>query len=72
MHYFFTASLGWLASWRSTKGTERKWEREDIKSMWNTMECKRDSFSGALGGATKTHWERVSHALKPTIWAKEN
>ena len=36
----------------------------DIKSMWNTIECKRDGFSGALGGARKTHWERVSHALK--------
>ena len=31
--------------------------------MWNTMECKRDSFSGALGGARETHWEYVSHRL---------
>ena len=37
---------------------------KDIKSMWNTMKCKRDSFSGVLGGAKETHWERVSHALK--------
>ena len=29
------------------------------------MECKRDSFSGAFGGAKETYWERVSHALKP-------
>ena len=28
--------------------------------MWNTMECKRNGFSGALGGARETHWERVS------------
>ena len=35
-----------------------------IKSMWNTMRCKRDNFSGALGGARETHRERVSHALK--------
>ena len=28
------------------------------------MEYKRDSFSGTFGGATETHWERVSHALK--------
>ena len=32
--------------------------------MWNTMECKRDSFSDALGGTREMHWERVSHALK--------
>ena len=38
----------------------------DVKSMWNTMECKRDGFSGALGGARETHWECVSHALKIT------
>ena len=25
------------------------------------MECKRDSFSGALGGARETHWERETH-----------
>ena len=35
-----------------------------LKSMWNTMECERDGFSGAFGGATETRWERVSHALK--------
>ena len=35
-----------------------------LKSMWNTMECERDSSSGALGGARETHWERISHALK--------
>ena len=29
--------------------------------MWNTMECKSDSFSD-LGGAKETHWERISHA----------
>ena len=34
--------------------------------MCNTMECKRDSFSGAFGGARGTHWERVSHALN--LW----
>ena len=34
-----------------------------LKSMWNTMECKWDGFSGALGGTRETHWERVSHAL---------
>ena len=38
-----------------------------LKSMWNTMECKRDSFSSALGGARETHWERVSHALNTLI-----
>ena len=27
------------------------------------MECKRDSFSGALGGARETHREYVSHRL---------
>ena len=32
--------------------------------MWNTIECDRDSFSGAFGEATETHWERISHALK--------
>ena len=32
--------------------------------MLNTMECKRDSFSGAPGGVRETHWEYVSHALK--------
>ena len=32
--------------------------------MWNTMECKRDSFNGSLGGASETHWECVSHCLK--------
>ena len=26
-----------------------------IKSMSNTLECKRDSFSGALGGARETY-----------------
>ena len=31
--------------------------------MWNTMECKRDSFSGVLGGARETRWECVSHRL---------
>ena len=35
-----------------------------FKSMWNTMECKRDRFTGALGGARESHWERISHALK--------
>ena len=34
------------------------------KAMWNTMECKRDSFSGVLGGARETRWECVSHRLK--------
>ena len=29
------------------------------------MECKRDSFSGALGGVKETHLERVSHHLNP-------
>ena len=28
-----------------------------VKSMWNTMECKSDTFSGALGGGRETHWE---------------
>ena len=31
------------------------------------MECKRDSFNGALGGARETHWEYVSHCLK-SMW----
>ena len=35
-----------------------------LKGMWNTMECKKDNFSGALGRARETHWECVSHALK--------
>ena len=35
-----------------------------LKAMWNTMECKRDSFNGSLGGASETHWECVSHCLK--------
>ena len=34
-----------------------------IKAMWNTIECKRDSFNGSLGGASETHWECVSHCL---------
>ena len=34
-----------------------------VKSMWNTMECKRDSFSGALGGARETNWDCVSHRI---------
>ena len=50
-----------------------------FKSMWNTMECKRDSSSGAFGGARETidlykhrsmretHWERVSHRHK-NMW----
>ena len=38
-----------------------------IKSMWNTMKCKKDSFSGALGGARETHWECVSHRLNVRI-----
>ena len=38
-----------------------------IKSMWNAIECKRDSYSGAFGGARKTHWELVSHALKKRL-----
>ena len=32
--------------------------------MWNTMECKRDSSNGSLGGASETHWECVSHCFK--------
>ena len=28
------------------------------------MECKRDGFSGALGGARQTHWERFSEKGK--------
>ena len=32
--------------------------------MWNTMECKRDSSNGSLGGASEIHWECVSHCLK--------
>ena len=35
--------------------------------MWNTMECKRDSSNGSLGGASETHWECVSHCLKGTL-----
>ena len=35
-----------------------------FKAMWNTMECKRDSFNDSLGGASETHWECVSHCLK--------
>ena len=35
----------------------------NIKAMWNTMECKRDSFNGSLGGASETHWECVPHCL---------
>ena len=38
-----------------------------LKAMWNTMECKRDSFNGSLGGASETHWECVSHCLNATI-----
>ena len=34
-----------------------------FKSVWNTMECKRDSFIGALSGARETHREYVSHHL---------
>ena len=37
---------------------------DSLKSMWNTMECKSDSLSGAPGGAGESHWERVSHALE--------
>ena len=36
---------------------------ECSQSMWNTMKCNRESFSGALGGVRETHWECVSHAL---------
>ena len=32
--------------------------------MWSTMECKRDSCNGSLGGASETHRECVSHCLK--------
>ena len=35
-----------------------------LKAMWTTMECKRDSFNGSLGGASETHWECVSHCIK--------
>ena len=38
-----------------------------FKSMWNTMECKRDNFSGALGGGGESHWECVSHGLNFVI-----
>ena len=34
-----------------------------LKAMWNTMECKKDSFDGSLGGASETRWECVSHRL---------
>ena len=37
-----------------------------LKAMWNTMECKRDSSNGCLGGARETHWGFVSHCLKHT------
>ena len=33
----------------------------------STMECKRDSFNSAPGGARETHWERVTHRLK-VMW----
>ena len=35
-----------------------------VLRMWNTMECKRDSFNGSPGGASETHWECVSHWFK--------
>ena len=35
-----------------------------LKSMWNTMECERDSFSGAR----ETHRECVSHHLKASFF----
>ena len=34
-----------------------------IKSMCNTMECKRDSFSGTFGGVRKRDTENVFHML---------
>ena len=37
---------------------------DSLKSMKNTIECKRDSLSGAPDGAGESHWERVSHTLK--------
>ena len=40
---------------------------DSLKAMWNIMECKRDSFSGVLGGARETRWECVSHCLK-SMW----
>ena len=38
-----------------------------MKHTWNTMECERESFSGALGGARETHWQCVSHCLKARL-----
>ena len=43
--------------------------KEILKSMWNAMECERDSFSD-LGGAKETHWERISHARKEILFCK--
>ena len=34
-----------------------------FKSMWNTMEYKKDSFSDALDEVRETHWERVPYAI---------
>ena len=38
-------------------------ESISFMAMWNTMECKRDSFNGSLSGTSETHWECVSHCL---------
>ena len=51
--------------YEQTQNTNPKY---GIEMMWNTMECKRDSFSGALGGVRETHWECVSHHLKASLF----
>ena len=38
-----------------------------VKSMCNTMACKRDSFSGAIAGVRETHRECVSHRLNASL-----
>ena len=39
-----------------------------MKHMWNTVECKRDSFSGALGKARETHTGCVFTAVSGWVY----
>ena len=35
--------------------------KSDVSHRRSTIECKRDSFNSAPGGARETHWERVTY-----------
>ena len=63
-YYTYISSQKWDTVLKYSQMNQKHEKIKNIQSMWNTMDAKRDNFSGALGGARETHWERVSHALK--------